>query len=195
MSKRVIAFAAFVTKNSSEQNAFLSRAKKATSEVFQFSSGWDIINTLINDNGGAINDIRIHDHGFYGGIIGDGNNTGMYTESYHLSQGDASDLYKQATAGNFAYRVSLKIINLADSCSIVTYGCNCSAFAQELSLWLGQSNRGDILVTGADNNVYEKNGKAYVDRRTDGLSQGKRGRFRTYKAGSQVAESATWSYK
>ena len=76
MSKRIVAFAALVSKNSAEQNAFLNRAKKVTSEVAQFSRGWDIVSWLANDTGKEIDDIRIHDHGFYGGIIGDGDNLG-----------------------------------------------------------------------------------------------------------------------
>lgn len=207
MSKRVIAFAARVSclstdsaekckKKTSEQNAFLNRSRQATSDVYQFSMGWNIIDTLIADQGKAIDDIRIHDHGFYGGIIGDGYNLGMYTETYHNSEGESNILFQQSTAGNFAYRVSLGVINLAKSCSIVIYGCNCSPFAQELSMYLGQSGRPDISITGADNNVYEKNGRAHVDSSTTGVNSGKKpGMFFTYKAWVQVSAHPTWSYR
>lgn len=195
MSKRVVAFAALVSKSTSEENAFLNRSKKATSEVSQFSNGWDIINWLATDTGKEISDIRIHDHGFYGGIIGDGSDIGWYTDYYRTSRGSGDMLYFQASTDNFAYRVSIKQIKLADSCSIVTYGCNCSPFAAELSQYLGRYGRANVSVTGADNNVYEKAGAAYVDRRTDGVSKGARGQFRTYKNGVQVSAAATWSYR
>jgi hypothetical protein len=195
MSKRIVAFAALVSKNSSEQNAFLTRAKKVTSEVFQFSRGWDIVNWLATDAGKKIDDIRIHDHGFFGGIIGDGNNLGWYTDEYRTSHGDGDLLYYQASTANFAYRVSVNQIKLSKNYSIVTYGCNCSPFAMELSRYLGEYKRADISVTGADNNVYEKSGMAHVDRRTDGVSGGARGQFRTYKNGVQISSAATWSYK
>ena len=118
----------------------------------------------------------------------------MYVENYYTSRGTSDSLYNQATAGSFAYRVSLGAINLAKSCSIVIYGCNCSPFAQELSWYLGQSDRADISVTGADNNVYEKNGKAYVDSSTTGINGGKKlGFFFTYKAWVQVSTHSTWS--
>lgn len=204
MKKRIVAFAARVsclpTDNErdcrlkkSEENAFLNRSHKKTPEVYQYSNGWDIINILINNNEPEINEIVIHDHGFRGGIIGDGDGTGMYTEDYLIERSFST----QATAGAFAYRVFGGLIKLANSCSIVTYGCNVSWFAKELSSRLGSVNRVDISVTGADNSVYELNGRAYVDGNSKGInnmySKGKQnpGHFWTYKNGIVVGTPKT----
>jgi hypothetical protein len=195
MSRRIVAFAALVTKNNADQNAFLQRAQKATSEVFQFSSGWDLLNTLSADKGKAIDDLRIHDHGFYGGIIGDGNDVGFYTESYRVSKGKKNNLYVQASTEVFAYRVGSDEIKLAKDSSIITYGFNCSWFANDLSRLLRSVGRGDISVTGANNNVYEKDGKAHVDKRTDGLSKGETGWFFTYKQGLPISSKLVMSYR
>ena len=135
MSKRIVAFAALVVtgqetdsderaKHQSEENAFLSRARKATSDVFQFDTGWWLVSQLVEfSKSGEINDIRIHDHGFWGGIIGRGYDKGLYDNQYRTSKGDKDMLYFQASTSNFAYRVSVGQIKLADSCSITTYGC------------------------------------------------------------------------
>ena len=207
MKKRVVAFAAKVSCTStddlghcklkkSEENAFLNRSHKRTFEVYQYSNGWDIINVLINNSEPEVNEIIIHDHGFFGGIIGDGDGTGMYTESYYNQR----SFLTQASAGAFAYRVSLGAIKLANSCSIVIFGCNVSIFAQELSQRLGEIGRGDISVTGADNSVYEKNGMAHVDSNEKGNNNiySKRhdpGKFWTYKNGVAVSSRPTWSYR
>lgn len=161
MSKRIVAFAALVVtgqettkteraEHQSEENAFFSRAKKATSNVFQFDTGWWLVSQLVEfSKSGEIDDIRIHDHGFWGGIIGRGYDQGWYDNQYRTSKGDKNNLYFQASTSNFAYRVSVDQIKLADSCSIITYGCNCSWFAEELSAYLGQYKRPDVSVTGA----------------------------------------------
>ena len=208
MSKRTVAFAARVSclqddsddkckKRTSEENAFLHRSYIATKEVFQFSAGWEIINKLIDlggEGGDDLDDIRIHDHGWVYGIIGDGYNVGMYTENFHNSRGIGDSLYQQATAGNFGYRVSKGQIKLAKKCSIVIYGCNCSVFAQELSRFLGSVDRADVAVTGADNNVYEKSGRARVDSQSTGISKGEKGKFRTYKGGIEVSSQDSCIY-
>jgi len=66
------------------------------------------------------------------------------------------------------------------------YGCNTDTIARELSESLTKRGRKDIKVTGADNSVYEKNGRAWVDNK---------GHFNTYQGGKQVSSARSKSYK
>lgn len=87
-------------------------------------------------------------------------------------------------------------INIEQGGGINYFGCNGDAFASHLSYDLGQRGRGDISVTGATNYVMEMGGRAFADKRTYGLSEGKPGVFNTYKAGKFVSNGGrTKSYK
>jgi RHS repeat-associated protein len=193
---RTVALAALVSKNPSEENAFLARAKKATKEVAQFSGGADLIGSLMEfSESGSIDEIIIHDHGFAGGIIGNAPNVGLYVMEYANSIKEYNFPGAETTE-NFAWKVKSGQINIGKNGSIVIFGCNCSNFAQELSSKLGGiAGRSDITVTGANNAVYEKNGAAFVDRRTDGISKGSKGSFITYRNGIEISTVTTRNYK
>jgi hypothetical protein len=102
---------------------------------------------------GSIDRIIIHDHGFVGGIMGDGEEIGLYTMYYVRSKKMNNGA---ETTETFADAVNSGKINIAQNGSIVIFGCNCSEIARELSRKLGAVFRYDVTVTGANNAVWEK---------------------------------------
>lgn len=156
----------------SDTNAFRNRARQAAgpSDTKVFDNGQDIIRIM--DNAGSIDRAVIHSHGYQEGVIGNGNEIGLY----HSKVG----LPGYASTQEFADAILSGHVNITRGGKIVFYGCNLAGLAQDLSARLGAGGRRDIRVTGANESVYEENGRAYVD---------KRGKFITYQAGSQVA---TW---
>ena len=193
--KRVVALYAKVSDPNKpyDQIAFETRSKKSTSEILSFANGSEfVLNLVAFSKFGYIDDLRVHDHGFSGGIIGDGDNIGMYTQGFYEASGKTNSAATYMIAGE----VRRENIKFSGNAAITIYGCNVAEFAKELSLYLRFHGRGDISVTGADNFVYEKNGMAYVDSRTTGLSQNRPGRFHTYKNGIEVGlPTRTRSYK
>lgn len=189
--RRVVALAARDSRRKEDENAFLERAKKASKEVKQFTTGSDIIQALKDFSSfGVLDDIVIHSHGFEGGIMGDGTDIGLYRQEY----GQTNGAPHSQTSSTFALAVRDGQIIISRNGTITLFGCNCSNLAQELSAKLASIGRGDIYVTGANNKVYEKNGRAAVDRMKNGISNGSRGTFITYRDGKQVKAIRSLGY-
>lgn len=189
MAKRIVALYAA----GADENAFSSRARKATQEVLPFSNGIEFLNSLrVFSRKGNIDDLRIHSHGFSGGIIARDFDGGVYTQEYKNSVSTAQSIATYDISGT-VYRGEVKF---SQNANIVLYGCNNSILALELCRYLGLfPRRRDISVTGADNSVYESNGTAKVDRKTTGISNGARGKFHTYKGGALIKSVESVGYR
>jgi hypothetical protein len=170
-----------------DTGAFRDRAEQGAgvANTRTFRSGQDIISTLksLKD----ITQLDVHSHGFSGGIIGNGWDTGLYNSSHTGGLGSASlsDLANAIIKGE---------IDVAKGASLNLFGCNNDSTAKQLSDLLTAGGRSDVLVTGAAGSVSpilpgETSAFTYDS------STGARKTFNTYQGGKLVNTSKTRNYK
>lgn len=166
--------------NGYDVNAFRHRAETGAgrSGTKTFDTGQDIRNAM--DKAGKLDRVDIHSHATQNGVVGNGSDIGFYRDSYKDAKPGSTNV-DEITDDIIEGRIEIE-----KNGQINFYGCNTDTIARELSERLTARGRKDVKVTGADNYVYEKDGRAWVDHK---------GKFNTYQGGKKVSSARSKSYK
>lgn len=166
--------------NGPDVGAFRGRAEEGAGRngTKTFNTGQDIRREM--DKAGKLDRVDIHSHATQNGVVGNGADIGFYRDSYTNRQTGSTNV------SEIADDIISGKIQIEKGGQINFYGCNTDAIAQELSQRLTAKGRKDIKVTGADDYVYPKGGKAWVDNK---------GHFNTYQGGKKVSSTRSRSNK